>query len=261
MTHASSLIVIAPGRYGDLVSILPCVQHLAQQNGGTCDVMVSADFASVLEGVSYAKPVVVNTHFTDMDSAIDMAFAMRYSEILVARVCERGVGVTSKCSSFTEEQWSRLGCLDLYETLPLIFDKRNDMRERELVDKYHPITRIDRLGLYNFGGKSSPFPQGIEWLRRNDAMIQRSSPVRIHWVDLSKIVCHRIYDLLGLMDAAAILLTCDTATMHLAAASKVPTINFVTAFSTPWHGSKPRNNNILSMRYNALVDLQEPIRL
>lgn len=65
-------------------------------------------------------------------------------------------------------------------------------------------------------------------------------------VDLGNVRAERIYDLLGLYDHAAGLVTTDTATLHLAAASSIPYIAFV---NNGGAGSVPKGNCILKVRY------------
>lgn len=66
-------------------------------------------------------------------------------------------------------------------------------------------------------------------------------------LDLGKIRAHRIYDLLGFYDRAIGLITTDTATAHLAPASKVPTL----WFTVPgWGKSVPRGNVALHVQYD-----------
>jgi len=127
--------------------------------------------------------------------------------------------------------------------LPLLFDRRNPKREADLLAKlYPPALRKKPLLLTNFTGISSPFgflPELYPTLHR----FARD----FHTVDLGNVRAHRIFDLLGVYEAAAGLLTSDTATLHLAHASPTPYI----AFSVDgWTGSVPRGNVALALRYN-----------
>jgi ADP-heptose:LPS heptosyltransferase len=66
-------------------------------------------------------------------------------------------------------------------------------------------------------------------------------------VNLAAIKAERLYDLLGLYDHAVGLVTSDTATLHLAAASKVP---YIALLNNGGAGSIPKGNCILSIRYS-----------
>lgn len=232
------------GRYGDLANILPCVRDIALKEGGKCAVVVSDEFASILDGCSYVEKVVISSHFTDILPAIEMAKSM-YPRVLVGKVNEKSIGVTTQCQSFSQESWRQCGYLDRYEDLPLVFDRRDRERERRLIDRY---IGKHKYALFNLSGRSSPVPNGLEWMNRNrDAMCRN-----VQWLDLAQVLAHRVYDLIGLMDGAEVLVTGDTATLHLAAASDVPVINLIQYLPTRWHGSKPRNNSIAAWRYDEM---------
>lgn len=243
MTKSFGAVVCLPGRAGDLINSLPCVQQLAKEFG-SCAVVVTPEFAPVLEGCSYATPILFDGSFTDTNGAIELA--NKHSDhVLVGRVSERS---EHQCEHFNQESWKQLGFLDQWDSLPLVFDRRNRLREAELVDRY---AGTRNMVLMNFTGKSNPFPHGdsIKALFRD-------------WnvVDLGAIKAHRIHDLLGLMDTAKLLITCDTATLHLSAASKVRTINLIADRPSLWHGSKPRNNNVLALIYGEVLDKLDLVR-
>src|SRR5690606_12547012 len=110
--------------------------------------------------------------------------------------------------NFTLDSWSRTGCpIELYPNLPLAFDRRAYDRE--------PRSKA-RLG-FNFQGVSSRTIHANS-LRR---LILRRFPGSI---DLGGYKCHRIYDLLGIIESLDLLVTLDTATLHLANASRTPCI-------------------------------------
>lgn len=271
-----STLIISLGRYGDVISILPCAQHIAKQEGGICYVMVCPEFADVLEGCSYVEPVIFPGAFTDLNGAMNQVRKLegRYvvlrdaqgfqplevDRVLVAKVADRAVGVTTQCESFNEEAWRQLGCLHLWNELPLEFDRRDRAREEALYQK--TLLEFDVRGpysLYNFSGKSSPLPEGEFWLERNAKLLAGHTLKYGNWVNLAHVRAHRIYDLLMLMEEALVLVTSDTATLHLAAASKVPVVNLLQTKPTKWHGSRPRNNSVLEMRYSEIRDLTEPL--
>lgn len=235
--------VLSLGRNGDVINSLPCV-HQIQKTEGSCAVMISAEFASVLDGCSYATPIIFDGHFMDTNGAIIQA-QKQFERVLVGRVCERG---ENKCESFNEESFRQLGFLEQFRTLPLIFDQRDAAREDALLKQH---TNGQPFALYNVSGKSSPVPNGEQWIQRNKDRIAPG----VRWVNLGEIKAHRIYDLIGLMDKAVVLVTGDTSTAHLAAASKVPTINLIADKPTLWHGSKPRNNSLAAWRYSEMPQL------
>jgi hypothetical protein len=146
--------------------------------------------------------------------------------------------------NFMASMWERCGFTQAeMVSLPLVFDRRNPIRERELLNHIWPFRMRNKpLLLYNFTGISSPFGFVPELY----PVIQQFSR-DFHIVDLGKIRAHRIFDLLGAYDVAAGLISSDTATAHLAHASNVPTI-WMTVDS--WCASTPRGNVALHFGYN-----------
>lgn len=129
---------------------------------------------------------------------------------------------------------------DDYWKLPLVFDQRHLERERVFAEMH--LSKTKPTLLVNFSGTTSPFDHGqkiIDLAKQYDWQV----------LDIGNRTCkaQRIYDVLGLMDRARGLVTIDTATLHLAAASKVPTINLVRGDGQS--GSIPKNNNVLTLTY------------
>ena len=233
--------IISLARAGDIINSLACVQEIFKQQGSPVAVMVLPEFAPILEGVSYAYPVLFDGSLMDVCGAVEQA-RKQFDHVLVGRVCERG---ENKCESFNEESWRQLGFLERWYKLHLEFGRRNYDREHDLVLAH---TQGRPFALYNVSGKSSPVPNGEQWIQRNKHRIAPG----VQWINLGEIKAHRIYDLLGLMDKSEVLVTGDTSTLHLAAASKVPCVNLIACKPTLWHGSKPRNNSVACWRYNEM---------
>lgn len=237
------------GRNGDVINTLPLLHHIAQTHGPVHQV-VSAKYASVLDGVSYVKPVVFGGEFAALRDAMSA-----HPDAINLQVYGRGMNIPRRASSFVLEQWERAGMAHLWGTLPLVFDRRNARRERELVRRVRTGTRP--MVLVAVAGESSPFPHGERLLQ----MIAQRVGDMAQVVDLRHVQAHRIYDLLGLYDSAACLVTIDTAHQHLAHGSEVPVIALSTSGPTPWHSSPRRPGHIMHLKYHeypwaeaALVD-------
>jgi hypothetical protein len=126
--------------------------------------------------------------------------------------------------------------------LPLVFDRRSPHREAELLRKVRGDVKKPLL-LYNFTGVSSPFPATPEVI---NPILHRLAG-RFHFVNLGLVRAHRIFDLLGIYDVAAGLLTSDTSTLHLAHASPLPYVAFT---QNGWTGAIPRGNCALEIKYS-----------
>ena len=110
----------------------------------------------------------------------------------------------------------------------------------------------------NLAATSYPFPHQMEV---KHALLAAATKHDFSVLDLTEDYLEggafrgeRIYDLLGLFDKAACLVTADTATLHLAAASSVPVVAF--RVGLPWFASPRRANHILNRRYTD-VDIEE----
>jgi len=71
-------------------------------------------------------------------------------------------------------------------------------------------------------------------------------------VNLNACNAYRVFDLLGLMDRAVGLLTVDTMTLHLAAASKIPYIAYTRDDGQA--GSIPKGNCVANIGYSQAVN-------
>ena len=254
------------GRFGDIMILLPALRHLHETTGVTPVVMACAKFATVLEGCSYVTPWPFEggDWVNSVRAARDHARRF-YDEVVVPKWwdcagmeppppppdepnpvtlehCGRRYRVApGEWDSYQFSQWKACGFTkqNLLDW-PLVFDRRSPEREARLV-QYTLNPRLPAV-LYNFSGISNQMPFAPEVLSALHPLRNR-----VQFVDLSVVMAHRIYDLLGLYDRAACVLSGDTATLHLAAASKVPLIALL---ANGGAGSIPRGNCIASLRYH-----------
>jgi len=258
---------VLPGRYGDIIQIIPCWLEIYRRTGIKPSVIVSREFASVLDGVSYVVPIVINeTYYPAMPKARQLAEKMCMNAIVprwwlddnehAAMVAEsakgdfiiqchgKGWGVDiAKWPDYGTSMASRCGfTLDEWKSLPLVFDKRDYEREKKL--SAFVIGKRNRpVILYNFTAVSAPFGHSGEIFRA----LKNSFGNTFRFVDLGSITAYRIYDLLGLYDLAVGLITVDTSTLHLAPASRIPYIAFTV---DGWRSSVPKGNCVFHAKYS-----------
>ncbi len=268
MKRYSPPVFVQLGRTGDLILLLPAFLEIFKRTGLKPTVIVSEEYADVLDGVSYVTPYPVPLHWWDgiqkakriaklmasdyalphwwNDAECPIPPEYRGEHTLQCHGREHGVNL-ALWPNFMASMYSRAGfTMDEMMRLPLVFDRRDAGREKALLDRvWPPKLRGKLLLLYNFTGISSPFGYVPELYPHLNAMRERFTVV-----DLGPIRATRIYDLLGLYDVAVGLITCDTATAHLAHASKVPTVWFT---ASGWTGSTPRGNVALHVSYNDTV--------
>lgn len=245
------------GRHGDVIQMLPAFKRAAERDGQNPVVIVNLNYAPVFKAVSYANPIPVidswehgTAHITDC-ARIDFGrenvtvlqwwLDEREARQVEQRFAEKGDVVVGRGGvkwrvdslvwpNYTASMWERMGFTmqDLLAS-KLELDRRDEWAEAGLVARVRKGHGGKPLLLVNLVGLSSPFPAHPEvW-----NALQKFKE-RLQIVDLSRLEARHIQDLLGLYDVAAGLITVDTATLHLAAASKVPLIWFR---QDGWQGS------------------------
>lgn len=224
------------GRLGDVLNILPLLHHVSTL-GKKPVLMVHQEFASVTEGLEYCDvEVITEGSWTELDNATELA-REKYNEVHVCQI--HGTSQTArKTPSFAIEAWSRAGYWGDFNRHPLILH-RDAERERRLLAAVSPQSPFILVAR---NGTSSPFEHGEELLT-----LARARCANV--IDLSAIRAENFVDLLALYERADLLITTDTSTLHLAQASNVPTIALIADSPTRWHGSPPKGNVVLSVRY------------
>ena len=264
------------GRYGDILIALPAFKYLSDRSGQKVRVITSSKFGDIFDGVSYVEPVVLPNELGEEDDVMKK-FIREGHPAKILRFWQAGdkpeedwkdlpAGNDSLCFRgknwiLNFEKWpnyqtalfSRTGVpIELMKTLPLVFDRRDSARESELVKT---ATKKNKkklpLLLHNFSGHSSPFAPMPEVMNQLDKWRDK-----FFFIDLANYRCERIYDLLGLMDAAKLLVTIDTSTLHLASASSA--VKQICFLNQGWSSSVPRGNVLCTIRYkNAVKNLDK----
>lgn len=263
MTAKTPRVLVQLGRFGDIIQMLPAFKAMKDRMGENPILVVSGDYASVLEGVSYVTPWIVPLSWPNGTAAARGIAQVEYPEAISlqfwndaksqfasevsrqARILqchgENWCVDTEKYPDYGTAMWVKAGFTreDML-ALPLVFDRRDTQRETELARLWLHPTRPNLL--VNWSGISSPFP----WVPEYQRVLSKYRS-RFNFVDISNLRATRIYDLLGLYDRAVGLLTIDTATLHLAPASKVAYVSFT---RRDWSRSVPKGNCILDIGYN-----------
>ena len=212
------------GRIGDLLSILPILKHIG---GGY--IVTRPEFMGVLDSVSYAKGIEFRGNVCDYHGAVKVA-RRKGTAVYVTQCFGDADAARQTCDDFAHEEWARAGVdpSNGFGTLDIDIRFRED--EQALICQHRktdkPLILVNTLGL------STPYPY-----REALAEHLRNWEGRAEILDLSEVHAVHFCDLLGLYDIATALITIDTATLHLASASKVPVI-----YLRPqgWIGSPPK---------------------
>lgn len=238
----NSVCVVELGRYGDIINILPVCQHIANTYGKPY-VMVSREFQSLLDGVSYVIPYPVDIEYGQLRDAIKQARFL-FKHVLVAQIWGHNWQQERKTVSFNRESWRMTGFASQFDnrTWTPLFDLRDREREKQVIQKFG-ISGAAPVVLVNLtSSASSPFKSGERILHRLTAGLPDCVII-----DTATIRAPFLYDMLGCMDAASVLVSIDTALLHLAASSSVPVVGLVNP--VPWLGSEMRFDAVARITY------------
>ncbi len=243
--------VVQLGRYGDIINILPLLRHIHARHG-TPVLMVSRQFSDLLEGVSYVEPWVVELDYSEILQAVRRA-EDRYERVMVSQIWGTGYNHPDKGQSYNRDSWQRAGFGHLFDNdlmLP-VFDVRVMARETVVIGTLiGPETGVDYIVVQVTRSASSPYPGGDKLL----ATIELEAAERgIRVVDIADYNAPRLFDFLGLLSAARLIVTIDTAILHLATAcSGTPCLTITN--NKRWYGSEPRGKSWVPADYSDSVE-------
>lgn len=236
------------GRAGDIINSIPIALNFKEKTGIPVPFVVQKQFIPILECTSYCQPVPWEGElFMTINEAIAWA-QKRWRKVLPIQTWGHKYNPGVQTQSFCDEHFRLAGLFGERGRIPILFDRRNAEREKRLIDRYKTTRPII---LFNLNGYSSPFQHG-QLIRQE---LSRYAGVAT-LIDTHTINADCIVDLLALYEMAATLLTIDTATLHLAGASKIPYVAFTVDNKPPWHTTPPLGNCRLNIPYS-----QTPERL
>lgn len=267
--HAPFVAVLG-GKFGDICQMTAAFHEIHRISGQKPTVVSSQEFASIYEGVSYVNPIGVPGHWyvelNKMKAIAGVQFHeavglqswhdMNSPEFQSARF-PGGIVLQSHGHNFAVDMskdphygasMMRRAGFSWEEALKLrpVFDRRNPTRENELLNRCWPkAIRNKPMLLMTFEGQSSPWGHLPELYRLISPFYRH-----FHVVDLGKLHCHRVFDMLALMENAAGLITIDTLALHMVAATNLPYIAFT---QNGWTGSVPKGNCVLEIKYSQSV--------
>lgn len=228
------MTIISLGRYGDIISQLPVV-YARYKSGGATTFVVADEFLDLFDGVSYCSTIRYSGRREELTHVIGLC--REIPDLRVAQV-DRNPDQSKRERSYAIEGYRLGGFRDLWRKSQLVFDRRDPQREESLLAR---TIKSNQFILVNTKGESSPFANSEQLI---NGLQSRFPYYQI--VDLSKVRGERIYDLLGLMDRAACLVTIDTATLWLANTAKCPVVALV---NNGWRGSPSPTTATATFRY------------
>lgn len=243
---ADDVAIVQLGRYGDLLNVLPIAHHI-HNSYKTPWIVVSRDFADLLDGVSYVKKFVVDLPYGALGEALKIAKTY-FPFYFHTQPFAEDQKLQLVTDSFLKEIWRLAGMLPrFYDTryLPKI-DRRDKKRELAQFNQHRKTTKPLMLTNLTYS-YSSPFVHGKKLLKQ----LEESWP-NYEILEVGSLKLHRIYDILGFIERAALVISIDTALLHFACTCKTPIIGLVNNFT--WSNTIPRIP-IKTIKYNdATID-------
>lgn len=245
------------GRNGDLINILPALYGEFVRTGQKPRLVVDVSYSDLLDGVSYVH-VIKSPYqdFTAVQQAARWAGRNGIHPLTITQIHGRGWTVDRQTKCFAAE--SRMLCKvpESDWTNPVVFDQRNADREALLLDKLGAGPVV----LYNGTGRSAPFHQAD---RFGEMLRDLCNSLGASLFDISELRVHRLYDLIALYEKAVLLVTVDTATLHLAGATpQLPVISLLPDHEDTWRFATeplPSVNVVMRVPYSKWRFLREEI--
>lgn len=238
----STLLHVLLGANGDLCAMLPYFKAEAERTGAPVPVLVAERYAPLFDGVSYAAPVGCPADFQDLLGAMKWLRA-EMPDVPVKVIQYHGRHHETGLPSFIDEMHYLAGSWKGWEKLPLVFDKRDAAREEALSSS--TWNNDKPVILVGAKGRSSPFQYASQLMKR----LRREFGKTHQIVNLDRVKAHRVYDLVGLYDRAAALVSIDTVHLHLSRASTVPVFALARDYPTRWHGTPHQERFAFHCRY------------
>lgn len=245
---SQGVCVVELGRIGDIINILPVCHHICHRMDSKPYLMVSREFADLLQGVSYVEPYPVPLKPEQLREAVEMA-KHRFAHVIRTQIWGKDHNQPRLTQSYNMESWREAGFLPHFHDpeWPLVFDRRDEKREALLVEK---LVRGDKpLMVVNVTrGISSKWDGGKALLER----LQAKWGDHYQILDVADMVLTHFFDMLALIEKAAVVVSMDTSLLHLAQATKTPVIALVNP--APWLGTVTRFPVALRLNYNEVTE-------
>ena len=230
-----SVCIVQLGRLGDLINILPLALWINNRYAKP-HMMVSREFASLLDGVSYVTPYPVDIPFDQLQPALALA-KKEFTHVIQTQIYGKDFQCERQTDAYNKESWRQAGFLHLFDNPALrpVFDRRDKAREALLLSKMS--TGKPFLLCQVSGGYSSPLSCGPEILKE----IRKQCP-EYEVVDLSAMRFERLYDILALMEQpGTVVISADTAIAHLVTAATPTPRTILLKNPVDWLGTFPRH--------------------
>lgn len=232
---------ICLGRIGDLLNAAQICFHEHLRTGRYVKLVVAKEFRPVLDGFGYIEPITFD------GTQDELSRAMREHPYAIPIQSWANPDQSRQTDSYQKEAWRRAGILEAFGSVPIVVDGRSLAREAEFCAQFPADKPFIIVATKS---PSSPFKWGDELFYAVSEAFRDTHTV----IPICEYQAHRFYDLLGLLDRAALLIAIDTAHLHLARASTCPVIAIVNDLGTSatpgsWAASVPPPQAVLTYHY------------
>jgi hypothetical protein len=227
-------------KYGDIIAVLAAYKLLAEWNGRPVTVITGPRFGWIFSHTSYVRTVLAP--YDDLD-LVEQNYQWASNHFHHVYVCQwrKAQEPWPPGPTWEHDLHWLAGCHELYRCARPEFTYRNRAAEYEYL-RTLPISP-DGAILLNLTGESSPL---LNQTNLKTILSEIGPPL----IDLQEHRPDRITTLLGLYERASILITVDTATLHLA--RLVPSLPVVQLTPSRHGGTWPIENCVLHITYDRL---------
>lgn len=242
--------------FGDLCSLMPIWKARADA-GAKVWVMTRPEYVEIFEAISYATPIPVDIPVAMPWKARAKADGMGFDEVIVSQVVNNKTTSARVWKNYQTQEWCLCGMIEKYHDLPLIFDRRDAAGEAAALAKHLPSDDGRPLLCFNLIGKSSPY----DFVDQQRGWIKHTFSESFRLLDLGALRLDKVHHLIAFVEAADVLITVDTLTLHLAYATMTPTIAFLPGTPRCYAQSEPRAHWAYACTYGESVrgEYREPI--
>lgn len=212
---------VIPGKIGDCLSAIPIIDFL--RGDKKAHVVTSSKYADVFHGIEWAIPHVLNEDWQNLHSFIEYA-KKRFRKVEVLSTYGKTLPIKNSTPSFQLDQYYRAGILKNWDNLIFHLPVQRWVHG-------HDLKKTLTILIADFS-ESAPF-EGIEELVH--VVSEKFPEYKI--VRLSSMFLPNFKDFLHLYDTAQLLITVDTAHLHLSAFSTIPVIAFSRDTPSKWNGA------------------------
>lgn len=233
------LAYLCLGKIGDVLSALLITQARYRSVQKPVNFVISKQYSALLDGIPWIKAHIYPGEWDDLRGAIKWA-KTKFKRVIPLQTFGKDLPIQHRMPGFQLDQRLRSGMGSIPDILEL--PRTGNVLAAKYLTKQKNILVADQ-------SESSKFPHSEDLFKIIAEHFPDYTVVR-----LSEIKLDRFRDFLALYDAADLIITVDTAHLHLSAATTTPVIALATDQPQKWHGSSDSGRFAFYCRYSEYLD-------